>query len=618
MSSPSNNHRPRKKRKQAPSLIRSNTITDIVKIDPDDSNAISPEFPLVAFLWPARGTTSQWILLPLILMIVGLFRWSVGFWGHSGYQAPPMHGDFEAQRHWMEITTHLPVSKWYFYDLPYWGLDYPPLTAYHSWLCGKVGSLFNPAWFELDKSRGMEEADLKVFMRATVILSEYLIYVPALIIFLRHFGRAHATGTTSASIALVAILMQPANLLIDHGHFQYNSVMLGFVVATLSSIYAGRLLWSCIFFVAALGFKQMALYYSPVIFAYLLGSCLTPKIRPGRLFSIALVTALAFTVLLAPLLLGSLYDIYQKVSFSEMASPPFLAERSIALDPNAPLDMVVLQLSQAIHRIFPFARGLFEDKVANFWCFTNTFYKLGKLQGIVDLPRVSAIATLGSILGPMLIIGAVPQKALLPYALATSAWGFFLFSFQVHEKSVLLPLLPMTLLLGCKQGLSKEYRAWIGWANALGVWTMFPLLKRDGLTIPYAVVSLLWCYLLGLPPTSVGAYYDPEHENITGRPQAPDDLATPTKILHFQTYIVMAFWHLLEAFATPPEDKPDLWVVANACIGAACFGICYLWCFWKLILESGLLDGYFEDRSNVDETRQSLREQLAVKEKKNR
>ncbi|KIX92796.1 uncharacterized protein Z520_11459 [Fonsecaea multimorphosa CBS 102226] len=616
MSSSSNSHRPRKKRKQPSALIRSNTITDIVKIDPDDTSAIMPEFPLVAFLWPARGTTSQWILLPLILIIVGLFRWSVGLWDHSGYQTPPMHGDFEAQRHWMEITTHLPMSKWYFYDLQYWGLDYPPLTAYHSWLCGKVGSLFNPAWFELDKSRGMEEPSLKVFMRATAILSEYLIYVPALIIFLRHFSRTHATGTTSASIALVAILMQPANMIIDHGHFQYNTVMLGFVVAALSSIYAGRLLWSCIFFVAALGFKQMALYYSPVIFAYLLGSCLTPEIRLGRLISISLVTALAFAVLVAPLLIGSLYDIYRGIPFSEMPPPPVLADRNIALDPNAPLEMIVLQLSQAIHRIFPFARGLFEDKVANFWCFTNTFYKLRKLQGIVNLPRISAMATLGSILGPMLIIGAVPQKTLLPYALATSAWGFFLFSFQVHEKSVLLPLLPMTLLLGSKQGLSKEYRAWIGWANALGVWTMFPLLKRDGLTIPYFVVSLLWCYLLGLPPTSVSAYYNPEHENIIGRPQAVDDLATPTKILHFQTYVVMAFWHLLAAFATPPEDKPDLWVVANACIGAACFGICYLWCFWKLILESGLIDGYFEDRSEIEEAQQSSTQ--SVQEKKNK
>lgn len=136
MSSPSS-HRPRKKRKPGPTLVRSATITDIVKLDPHD-NAITPEFPLVSFLWPSRGTTSQWILLPLILMIVGLFRWSIGLWGHSGLGKPPLHGDFEAQRHWMEITTNLPVSRWYFYDLQYWGLDYPPLTAYHSWICGKV------------------------------------------------------------------------------------------------------------------------------------------------------------------------------------------------------------------------------------------------------------------------------------------------------------------------------------------------------------------------------------------------------------------------------------------------------------------------------------------------
>jgi alpha-1,3-glucosyltransferase len=53
-----------------------------------------------------------------------------------------MHGDFEAQRHWMEITTHLPLAKWYTYDLQYWGLDYPPLTAYHSWLLGKMYVIF--------------------------------------------------------------------------------------------------------------------------------------------------------------------------------------------------------------------------------------------------------------------------------------------------------------------------------------------------------------------------------------------------------------------------------------------------------------------------------------------
>ncbi len=97
-----------------------------------------PAFPLVSFLWPAKGGTSLWIVLPLMLMIVGLFRWTAGFWGYSGFQSPPLHGDFEAQRHWMEITIGLPISQWYFHDLEWWGLDYPPLTAYHSWIVGKM------------------------------------------------------------------------------------------------------------------------------------------------------------------------------------------------------------------------------------------------------------------------------------------------------------------------------------------------------------------------------------------------------------------------------------------------------------------------------------------------
>ena len=44
----------------------------------------SPAFPLVAFFWPARKSTSQWVILPLVLMIVGLFRWCAGLWGYSG------------------------------------------------------------------------------------------------------------------------------------------------------------------------------------------------------------------------------------------------------------------------------------------------------------------------------------------------------------------------------------------------------------------------------------------------------------------------------------------------------------------------------------------------------
>jgi hypothetical protein len=40
-----------------------------------------------------------------------------------------------------------------------------------------------------------------------------------------------------------------------------------------------------------------------------------------------------------------------------------------------------------------------------------------------------------------------PTIGLLPYALFNCSMAFFLFSFQVHEKSILVPLLPLTLLM---------------------------------------------------------------------------------------------------------------------------------------------------------------------------
>lgn len=48
----------------------------------------APAFPLASFLWPARGAVSQWEVLPLVLMVAGLFRWAAGLWGYSGAFAP--------------------------------------------------------------------------------------------------------------------------------------------------------------------------------------------------------------------------------------------------------------------------------------------------------------------------------------------------------------------------------------------------------------------------------------------------------------------------------------------------------------------------------------------------
>ncbi|EME89310.1 glycosyltransferase family 57 protein [Pseudocercospora fijiensis CIRAD86] len=591
---PSPSHRPRKRRKA--DILASASSSNGTVVQDAVTKREAPSFPLVAFFWPAKGTLSSWITIPCILMVIGLFRWCTAIWPYSGFQKPPMHGDFEAQRHWMELTIHLPTTHWYFHDLQWWGLDYPPLTAYHSWLLGTIGSYINPSWFALYLSHGLDEPDLKVFMRATVYISEHLVYIPAVIICVRHLARLHNMNTWEASIALTAILMQPATMLIDHGHFQYNTVMQGLFVASLSNMLAGRAMWACLFFVGALGFKQMALFWAPAVAAYLAGSCLLPKVDPIRFLGIATATIGSLALLFLPLLLGTFFDTYRQVPLpSDISLPPLLNAIPFSLSEKAWYYPYLLQLTQSIHRIFPFSRGLFEDKVANIWCAVHAsgLHKLHQYdQGL--LSKAALAVTLASIIPPCLIIFLRPRKELLPLAFATTSWGFFLCSYQVHEKNVLLPLLPMTLLLATEDGMKPKIRAWVGYANLLASWTLFPLLAKDELKIPYVVLTSLWAYLMGLPPFSIGAYTTPASEG---------GVNIVTKLIHVGTFAAALAWHGLELFVQPPAGKPDLWVVANVVLGCAGFGICYLWCLWNLTIDSALFN--FGGRKQVREEKKT-------------
>lgn len=53
----------------------------------------------------------------------------------------------------------------------------------------------------------------------------------------------------------------------------------------------------------------------------------------------------------------------------------------------------------------------------------------------------------------------------------------------MHEKSVLLPLLPLSLLLGC------ERPRLLCWLNAVSVFSMTPLLRKDSLALATAATT---------------------------------------------------------------------------------------------------------------------------------
>ncbi|VVT54571.1 uncharacterized protein SAPINGB_P004142 [Magnusiomyces paraingens] len=505
--------------------------------------------PLSDFLSPFRPASTQWVARYTFISFALILRLAVGLGPYSGYKIEPMHGDFEAQRHWLEITNHLPIKDWYFFDLQWWGLDYPPLTAYHSWLLGFIGKLINPRWFELNASRGLDDYDLKSYMRATALFSELAIYIPAVISYVRWVSKQRGVYPIAQSLSAAAILFQPALILIDHGHFQYNSVMLGLALLAIVNLQYKKNLTACFFFVAALMFKQMALYYAPVIFAYLLGVCVFPKIDIWRLVTIGLATVSSFVVLLAPLLV-----------FGGVAT-----------------------LQQMVVRIFPFSRGLWEDKVANVWCTANTFIKLKYMFTNEELQRLSLIATLAAIAPAMLIIFLRPKRHLLPWAFASCSWAFYLFSFQVHEKSVLLPLMPTTLLIASQpasshpRGQSKKScnsLPLIFWINNVAMFSMWPLLQREGLQLQYFVMTLCWNWL-------VGNFNFLTHEHKLQTYLLPSSGFFWRSVLVL-SYAAMAFYHAVELLLPAPAKYPDIYPVANITISCGCFGLFWLYTLYKL------------------------------------
>jgi alpha-1,3-glucosyltransferase len=183
-----------------------------------------------------------------------------------------------------------------------------------------------------------------------------------------------------------------------------------------------------------------------------------------------------------------------------------------------------------IVRLFPFDRGLFEDKVATFWCLTDVLAKWRTRLTRATLVRASTLLTLAAFSPAVVgLIAAgwriprteVPGKGedkhkhaekvdeatenwtptlpLLPYAMLTSSLAFFLFSFHVHEKTLLLPLLPMVALLSGSLPGSTVYE-WGMLVNNVGVFRLvsplfFFLLKIGLLThlcgeTPLAVCGL--------------------------------------------------------------------------------------------------------------------------------
>ncbi|KAI1709980.1 ALG6, ALG8 glycosyltransferase family domain-containing protein [Ditylenchus destructor] len=462
--------------------------------------------------------------------------------GHySGHNTPPMFGDFEAQRHWMEITVHLPPEEWYVNstknDLNYWGLDYPPLTAYHSWLLGKISEQLNPTWVALTISRGIEAPHHKLFMRLSVVISMTLLYAPAVLLFMREV--AAKLKPVDRFQFLVAALCYPGLIFVDNGHFQYNHIALALFLWSVWHFEKRRYLLGSLLFVLALNFKQMELYHALPIFVFLLSRSVS---RRGAILervttSLCNLTKLGATVVLPFALLWFPF----LISFSD---------GGIRL--NVDLTLKVLR------RLFPLSRGVFEDKVANFWCCVSVVFKFKNLYSNETLALISATMVLASVVPSLLILLKYPSDRNFRASLVISSLSFYLFSFQVHEKTILMVAIPALLML-------SEMPQAIPWFLSVSMFSMYPLCIKDNMP------EILPLFI---------TYHFFSSSIIAVEKSRTNMVISYLRLFNF--VIAMLICALL-LFATPPARYPHLFDMFNALFSFAHFSMFWLYLNARLI-----------------------------------
>ncbi|KAJ2456613.1 glycosyl transferase [Coemansia sp. RSA 2424] len=412
---------------------------------------------------------------------------------------PAYHStDFEVHRNWLAITNSLPLSKWYLDDGSEWTLDYPPFFAWFEWVLSLAARWWDPRIVQLD-NLGYAAMSCVAFQRLTVVVSELVLFTA-----LRRFVRASG-GTTQSKIAAALAFLSPGFLFVDHVHFQYNGFLFGILVYSLVFAMEGRDLLAGTAFAVLLCFKHIFMYIAPAYFIYLLLSyCAVARSRRRS----AAAGSFALDVGASAWRLAKL-------------GTAVVVVFAVAFGPFAALG----QLPQLAARLFPFKRGLCHAYWApNFWAlyaFADRLLILSSrfvpalspaidLSGLASstrgrvgdtsfavLPDIPPIATFIATLLAQIPACAVlmrgnkkrrgPQR--FTQAVVLCAYASYMFGWHVHEKAILLILVPLSLLTAAPTQRTLRMFAVLSTA---GYYSLFPLLFGAQELPIKAAVLLAW------------------------------------------------------------------------------------------------------------------------------
>ncbi|KAJ8067988.1 hypothetical protein OCU04_003568 [Sclerotinia nivalis] len=396
--------------------------------------------------------------------------------------------DFEVHRNWLAITNSLPLNEWYIEKTSEWTLDYPPFFAYFELFLSKFAAWIDPLMLMV-KNLEYRSWQTIYFQRASVIATE-LVLVYALHLFVE---TAPANLKRPSQAAALSILLSPGLLIIDHIHFQYNGFMYGLLILSLvMARNEGTKLASGILFAILLCLKHIYLYLAPAYFVFLLsGYCLGSKFGPKRPFDIKFGNAIKLGVSIA-VVFGAAFG-------------PFI---------------YFGQMPQIISRLFPFGRGLCHAYWApNIWAMYSFTDRVlisiaPKLGLAVDQTAVNSVTrglvgntsfavlpeiTKGMTFALTAIFDFIPLFKLYKSptwdnfigGVTLCAYSSFLFSWHVHEKAILLVIIPFSLI-------ALKDRRFLGAFRPLAVAghvSLFPLLFTAAEFPIKIVYTIFWLVL---------------------------------------------------------------------------------------------------------------------------
>lgn len=382
---------------------------------------------------------------------------------------PAAHStDLEVHRHWKALTVSRPLSQWYHDESSKWTLDYPPIFAYYEYIVGQLLSVFRPSLVDITNHDDSTWRTV-YFLRATVLALDPLLALSASL-YLGSLQQSTAPSNrmwwrwapptrseeSKHLFGIILLLFNPSLIIVDNIHFQYNILAISCLFLSLFVVNASAFSLASIGFAVTVNLKHTLFPLALPLVIYVLAyhyHCLSqPQTQPhnndnqrSAITNAALsIVCTAFATTLA--LVGPWV--------------PFFITGGLPL---------LMQMKQ---RLFPFDRGLFHANWApNLWAFYAVCDKVASRLGCrLRVPDVSITSGhIGSVrpftclpnptpsicftllvisTTPILIhLANSPSKVNLLHAIVITALSSVLFGWHVHEKALLIALLPLSLLV---------------------------------------------------------------------------------------------------------------------------------------------------------------------------